>query len=120
MSGITIKLTKPVTAHGQEVGELTLREPTTKDVRELGFPYAIDIEGQSRLIFDANVVAKYVVKLAGIPMGAVDQLQLSDFQVLQGAVQSFFGRSEADGAESETPPAAASLTAASSSPASGA
>lgn len=110
MSGITIKLSKPVKAHGEDVSELTLREPTTKDVRDLGFPYAIDIEGQSRLIFDANVVAKYVVKLAGVPMSSVDQLQLPDFQALQGVVQGFFGRSEADGDANE------SLTAASSSP----
>lgn len=118
MSGVTIKLSKPVKAHGEEVSELTLREPTTKDVRELGFPYAVALSEQNRIVFDAAVVAKYLVKLAGVPLSSIDQLSLPDFQALQGVVQGFFGHSEADGEQSETPPAT-SLTAPSSLPASG-
>ncbi|MCV5427340.1 phage tail assembly protein, partial [Escherichia coli] len=34
-----IKLSKPVRAHGEDIHVLELREPTGKDVRELGFPY---------------------------------------------------------------------------------
>ena len=32
MSEVTISLSKPITAHGAEVSELTLREPTGDDV----------------------------------------------------------------------------------------
>ena len=41
MTAVTVNLSKPVTAHGEEVDELTLREPLTKDVIELGMPTLI-------------------------------------------------------------------------------
>ncbi|HGL6688656.1 TPA: phage tail assembly protein [Citrobacter amalonaticus] len=59
-----IKLSKPIRAHGEDVHVLELREPTGKDVRELGFPYTTT--GDAGVKLDAGTVAKYVSRLSDI------------------------------------------------------
>lgn len=89
---VTIPLTQPITAHGDELYLLELREPTTKDVRSLGYPYVLvnTASGSGGIEFLANVVANYIVLLGKIPMSSVDQLTLADFTRAQGVVQGFF------------------------------
>ena len=98
---VTVPLSKPIKAHGDEVAELTLREPTTEDVIELGLPTLIipGADGQSTGVeIRQPVVARYVSRLAAIPMGSVKALSLKDFSLCTAAVMGFFG--EGDG---ETP-----------------
>lgn len=84
---VTIKLAKPVKAHGEEVSTLELREPTTKDIRELGYPLDIG-DGSARP--NAKVICHYVSRLAAVPMSTVDSLRPSDFNEALQAVLGFF------------------------------
>lgn len=72
---VTVPLSKPIKAHGDEVSELTLREPTTKDVIELGLPTLIipGADGQSTGIEIRQPVGCYVMRLAAIPMPAASR-----------------------------------------------
>ena len=41
-----LQLSKPITAHGETIHVLELRDPTGKDVRELGYPYQMNQDSQ--------------------------------------------------------------------------
>lgn len=83
-----IKLSKSVRAHGDELHVLELREPTGKDVRELGFPYTAS--GDAGVKMDAGVIAKYVSRLAGVPSSSVDEMQPSDLNTISWEIVGFF------------------------------
>lgn len=96
-----IKLSKAITAHGDEVSEITLREPTTKDIIELGLPTLIipGDDGQSTGVeIRQKVVARYVSRLAAIPMGSVEALSVKDFSLCTAAVMGFFGSGDGEAA----------------------
>lgn len=92
MSGITFKLSRPIKAHGDEVTELTLSEPTAKDVRELGYPFMAiaGANGVAEPKLYPDIGAKYISRLAKIPMSSVDQLTPGDLFVLHSEVCGFF------------------------------
>lgn len=93
-----IKLSKPIEAHGEQVSELTLREPTTEDVIANGHPFLIiqSEDDGTAVEIRAKSIARYISLLAGIPMSSVKELALSDFSKCQGAVMGFFGQSGAE------------------------
>lgn len=91
---ITVPLSKAIKAHGDDVAELTLRAPTTEDIIELGLPTLIIIgaDGQSTGVeIRQAVVARYVSRLAAIPLGNVKSLDPKDWSACQAAVMGFFG-----------------------------
>ncbi|MEJ8324389.1 MULTISPECIES: phage tail assembly protein [Kosakonia] len=81
-------LTKPIQAHGETISVLELREPTGKDVRELGFPYVTTGDAGVRL--DAGVVAKYIARLGNIPPSSVDTMSPADLNTISWEVAGFF------------------------------
>lgn len=83
-----IQLTTAVRAHGEDLYVLELREPTGKDVRELGFPYVTT--GDAGIKLDAGVIAKYVSRLAGIPLSSVDVMSPADLNSISWDVAGFF------------------------------
>ena len=83
-----IQLTTAVRAHGEDLFVLELREPTGKDVRELGFPYVTT--GDAGIKLDAGVIAKYVSRLAGIPLSSVDAMSPADLNSISWDVAGFF------------------------------
>jgi hypothetical protein len=89
-----VQFKKPILAHGEEVSEIELREPTGKDVMELGFPYLVIIsDGDDQAIeVRAKVVGKYVSRLAGIPPSSLEKVSPEDFSMLMGVVLGFFGK----------------------------
>jgi hypothetical protein len=89
----TVTLTHPIQAHGEEVRSLTLRDPTGKDIRTLGYPFVITKDGETRP--EAAVIAKYIVNLAAIPSSSVDQMSPLDTMAALEAVMSFFGTAKA-------------------------
>ncbi|CAG9172389.1 phage tail assembly protein [Cupriavidus respiraculi] len=94
---VTVTLSKAITAHGEERREIELREPSGEDLMEIGYPYIVvqsDTGGQG-VELRPKVVARYVSKLAQIPMSSVKQIGLADLQKLQGIVMGFFGQEEA-------------------------
>lgn len=86
-SEVTVPLSRPIQAHGEELMALTLREPTGKDLRT-GMPYRILADGE--MVIDAGVVATLISSLCGIPPSSVDQLSALDFQEATAAVLGFF------------------------------
>jgi hypothetical protein len=89
------KLSKPIKAHGQELSELQLREPTGDDVEKLGFPYVVTPKsnGETTIEIRAHLIYQYISRLAGIPKESAKQVSLGDLSLLSGLVISFFGES---------------------------
>ena len=86
---IVLKLASPITAYGEEVGELRLREPTVADARALkSLPYSLGEDGMPRPLLD--VCARYIASLADVPDSAIDKLGVQDFHKLTWAVAGFF------------------------------
>ncbi len=95
----TIKLSKTIKAHGEEVDEVTLREPATKDLMEIGLPMLIitGADGQSTGIeIRQPVIARYISRLAAIPMGSVESMTIKDFSLCSAAVMGFFGSGDGE------------------------
>lgn len=90
----TLKLEWPVESFDQEIAELTFRKPTGKDLRACGFPFIILTAGddeQGGVLPQAGPIAKYVTRLAGVSMSAVDKMSVNDlFQATQ-IIMDFFG-----------------------------
>ncbi|MDP3088869.1 MAG: phage tail assembly protein [Methylotenera sp.] len=87
-----ITLTKSITAHGEPITEIELREPTGREVQDIGFPYLVLMNDDTEAIqIQAKAVGKYVSKLAGIPPSSVDQMSAADLSACTGVVMSFFG-----------------------------
>lgn len=87
---MTHKLKKPVTAFGEPVTEVTLREPLAGDVMDLGMPFGIPVDGKQPEINTA-VVGAYIGRLGDLPDATVRELAPADFTVLLGKVMGFFG-----------------------------
>lgn len=96
MSGFTFKLSKPIKAHGEELFELVLAEPTGKDVRELGYPFMAvpGAGGVAEPKLYPDIGAKYISRLAKIPMSSVDQMAPGDLFVLHSEICGFFEAEE--------------------------
>lgn len=91
-SARVVTLSKPIRAHGKDMDVLTLREPTVKDVMEIGQPFLIIVgDGDTGVRIQQKVVGLYIVRLAGIPLSSVEKLTLADFGVAQAVVLGFFG-----------------------------
>lgn len=90
-----IKLSKPISAHDEQINELTLREPTGDDVIEVGYPYLILMkDGESTGIeIRPKAIYSYISKLGGIPLSSAKLISLADVATLQGVIMGFFGAS---------------------------
>lgn len=96
---VTIKLSKPITAHGTEIDELTLRAPEPTDVMEEGQPTLLipSADGTSVGVeIRARVVGRYISRLGAIPMGSVKAMSLEDFNRCSGAVMGFFNAGDGE------------------------
>ena len=89
---VIVTLKKPIKVGEDELTQLELREPTVKDITEIGYPYRISqsASGAGMEILPA-VVIKYVSKLASVPPSALNSLSISDLTNLQTEVMNFFG-----------------------------
>ncbi|PDO83354.1 phage tail assembly protein [Kosakonia pseudosacchari] len=83
-----LELKKPIQAHGDTLSVLEFDEPTGKDVRELGYPYQMNQDESIKL--QAHIVAKYIVKLAKVPLSSVDQMSPGDLNAAGWIVAGFF------------------------------
>lgn len=82
-------LSQSIQAHGGEVSELSLREPTGEDVRACkALPYVVGADESVNI--QTEVAAKYIARCAGIPLGSVDQISVGDLNNLFWWVAGFF------------------------------
>ena len=116
---VMIVLSKPITAHGEEVDQITLRQPTTADLIDLGQPMRL-LPGngldEAAIEVRMNVVANYVARLAAIPLSSVKALSLSDFGKATQAVLGFFGDGKAQESTSSSPNESSNLPGSSKPP----
>lgn len=84
----TVQLSQPVMVHGEEVSFLEFREPTSKDMIDLDMPLIFTSTGDVRM--DMSISAKYIVRLAGVPVSAVEKMKRSDFLECAQVVYGFF------------------------------
>lgn len=94
-SEVKVPLRRPIQAHGEELRELTLREPTGKDLRVMGLPFGFSAGGEVQI--DAAATHRAISTLAGIPPSSVDQLSAQDFMGVTGALMGFFGEAPTAG-----------------------
>ena len=96
---LTIVLASPITAHGEEIDQISLRPPTTADLIDLGQPMRL-LPGngldEAAIEVRMNVVAHYVARLAAIPLSSVKALSLTDFGKATQAVLGFFGEGQSE------------------------
>jgi hypothetical protein len=84
-----IKLKKPIDAHGEQVSELELRDITGGDVIDLGQP--MNVNADESFNFRMDVVARYVSRLAAIPMSSVREMSPGDLTNCAAEIAGFFG-----------------------------
>ena len=88
----TVTLTNPIPAHGEDVNELTFREPTGSDISQCGVPFTLLPDG-GVIQPDAAALRKMMSRLAGVPPSSIDKLVAVDWMKCMGAVLDFFGDS---------------------------
>lgn len=78
MSNVTVALSKPINVEGMDVSELTLREPTVKDLL-----------AQDRVVGETAQMVAMVAALADIPDACVKQITARDFVKLSKVIGDF-------------------------------
>jgi len=87
----SIKLTRPVMAHGEKTETLEFIEPTGADIADIGLPVVFDFSiNPPRPTFDAAVMTQMIAQLARVPTSAVRQLTSKDWTRAAWAIGSFF------------------------------
>lgn len=87
---VTVRLHKPVNALGKIISELTFREPTARDIYELGNPVDVDPR-TGAMKFDPVVGAEMMGRLANVPVGTItNQMSAKDWLSCQWRITPFF------------------------------
>lgn len=87
MSTVTITLCKPIQVEGEALSELTLREPTVKDLL-----------AQDKITGETAQMAAMLEALADIPRSAVLQISAKDFVRCVQVVSDFLDDGQPTGA----------------------
>lgn len=89
---LKIMLRKSVIAHGDEVKELTFREPTGGDISAVGNPVLIDMFGGEtpKISFDTKIMKAMMSRLAAVPPSTIDQLHPRDWNSAAWSLAGFF------------------------------
>src|SRR5262245_53201076 len=76
-----LPLRKKVVANGEEVDELTFREPTGGDIERIGCPIVLSVfEAQPKPIYDGAVMTAMMAHLAAVPPSTIRHLDPRDWQ----------------------------------------
>jgi hypothetical protein len=88
---ITIDLRKPVMANGEMVKKLTFREPTGKEMQQIGEKWPVNIDWQSGVVTpNPEVMAGVLSTLGAVPPSTIAALKGKDFSTCAHAVMGFF------------------------------
>ena len=75
----TVKLTKPIKAHVEEISELEVKEPLVADLRVLD-------EATGKI----DQTIRLISKLGNIPVSSVEKMTAADFEKCDQVISSFF------------------------------
>ena len=91
-SNIVVKLRKSVIANGDEVTELTFREPTAGDIERCGNPVNIDmLSGDTpKVTFDTKSMTQMMSLLATVPPSTIRQMHPKDWNTAAWSLAGFF------------------------------
>ena len=92
---ITIRLRKPIQAHGAEIAETSLREPSPLDIATAGYPVVVHAVDGS-IGFDGGIVFRLIVRLTNLPQSSVEKMSRVDFLNHFNVVTGFFTEDETD------------------------
>jgi hypothetical protein len=88
---LTLTLTKPVIANGEEAMELQFREPTGGDIASVGSPVLVDFaQDPPKITYDAKSMTQMLALLATVPPSTIRQLSAKDWETAALLVTSFF------------------------------
>ena len=92
VSPIIIKLRKSVPANGDDVMELTFREPTAGDIDRIGNPVLIDmLSGETpKISFDSKAMTQMMSLLAAVPPSTIKMMHPRDWNTAAWSLASFF------------------------------
>lgn len=92
MSGFILKLQKPIMAHGEQVTQLEIREPTGTEVGDIGFPFlaVVGDDDKSAIELRPKVIQKYISVLCAIPLSSAKAVSLPDLLNAQSIIMGFF------------------------------
>jgi hypothetical protein len=83
VSDLVVQLRKPVVAHGDEVRELTFREPTAADIEACGSPILFDPfapEGTPKAKIEHRNMFAMMSRLAGVPPSTIKMMNTRDWE----------------------------------------
>lgn len=91
-SSIVQTLRKSIIANGDEVNELTFREPTAGDIERIGNPVVIDMLSSDipKVTFDAKAMTQMLALLAAVPPSTIRQMHPRDWNSAAWQLASFF------------------------------
>lgn len=91
-SPLVITLRKPIIANGDEVNELTFREPTAADIEMVGNPVNLDfMSGDTpKATFDTKSMTQMMSRLAAVPPSTIRQMHTRDWNTAAWSLASFF------------------------------
>jgi hypothetical protein len=92
VSPLVFKLRKPVIANGDEVNELTFREPTAADIERCGNPVNLDFfQGDTpKATFNEKAMVQMMATLAAVPPSTIRGLHTRDWNTIAWSLASFF------------------------------
>jgi hypothetical protein len=89
--GVTISLTKPIHAYGEDLSELTFREPSGGDIAAAGMPVRFDLsKAEPDIEFNATEMTAMLSRLASVPPSSIALLTAGDWISAAYAVAPFF------------------------------
>ena len=87
----TVRLTRPIrTTLGDTTSELTLREPTIRDIRDIGLPYRMGG------MIDSDIIVRWTAQLGRAVLADLNALGVVDYNRMQVAVMNFFNQDEVE------------------------
>jgi len=91
---VIVKLRKAIIANGDEVKELTFREPTAGDIERVGTnPVNIEQVGETgklKVTFDTKAMSHMMSILAAVPPSTIRQMNPKDWNTAAWELASFF------------------------------
>src|SRR6516162_5552805 len=92
LNGATIvTLRKPVIANGEEVKELSFREPTAGDIDRAGNPVLLDMcSDPPKITFDAKAMTAMMAALATVRPSTIKQMHPKDWNTAALQLAGFF------------------------------
>lgn len=85
---VVVQLSKPLQHAGEELHEISLREPCATDYAKCGYPASIVGE---RTYPEAAAILSLISRCGGLPPSVVGKLCTEDFNACMAVLMNFFG-----------------------------